>query len=556
MKKILMLSMTLAVLSSPVYAQRSNDDCDEDTQDCREGQIKEPSKLIYPYRPFEIEHINARLKALTESDTYLKNVREMEARGLNKRDTTKRPWGGSFWPLAQGMVGNNYQDKDYTTFIFSAHRHLSWRKNVRDYKKRRESIHPNIMSLSESELAKLAPSEKYDLLLGDTSFDLTNRVWAHAEKWGEEKRWGYLSSIDLPEGYRIPTANKLMALWEGICHGWAVAAGHSERPEKTVWVRLPNGKRMPFYPNDIKALVSMMWANSTIQDNVIVEGMRCNRKNPDRDKHGRYIDTEIDRDDTELLPRCADVHPGIFHVATMNILGIEGRSFVVDINPEAPITNQPVSGYELEYFNPRTGKTGPLFQSILSVKDYGDKDIYQENRHPQTTHIVGVQMTLKYIDWEYPRKRETNSIEDDKTGKMDFNYDLELNANGDVIGGQWRVRKKGGKRFLIGKTGQPDFFWVVPKDWKNYFIPIEGLPEWDVNSGTLAPEEYRSAATAAHNYVYEESKFFFGTSPQCPVFPIAGGAPIKVDCEFRTPKPQPLLNIVDQLLKMSSNSES
>jgi CheY-like chemotaxis protein len=115
---------------------------------------------------------------------------------------------------------------------------------------------------------------------------------------------------------------------------------------------------MPFFPNDIKALVSLMWAHSTIQSNVIFEGNRCNKKNPDKDKYGRYIDVTIDRDDTTLLPRCADVHPGILHVSMVNLLGIEGRSFVVDHNPTAAIANQPVSGYELYYFNPKDGKEG------------------------------------------------------------------------------------------------------------------------------------------------------------------------------------------------------
>jgi hypothetical protein len=551
MKKYLILSILFATLSSPVFTQESEDECDEDFQDCREGQIKEPSKDIYPYRPFDIEHIDARLKALTESNTYLKNVRLMESRGLNRRSTSKQPWGGSYWPLNQGMIGNTYHDKDFTTFILSPRRHLSWRKNVRDYRNRQLNVHPYIMSLSESELAKLAPSEKYDLLLGDTSFDLTNRVWDFAEKWGEEKRWGFLSHIDLPAGYRVPKSNKRMGLWEGICQGWAVAAGHSERPARTVWVTLPNGKRMPFYPNDIKALVSLMWAHSTIQDNVIVEGLRCNRKSPDRDRHGRYIDTEIDRNDTQLLPRCADVHPGIFHLALINIVGVEGRSFVVDKDAEAAINNQPVSGYELEYYNPRTGKKGPLRQSIISARDYGHRDNYRENRHPKTTHIVGVEMKLNYIKWEFPRKSESNSFKDDKIDDMNFNYDLELDANGDVIGGQWRVSRKGNKRLFKNKTGQPDFFWVVPKDWKKYFIPIDGLPQWNITSGKTVPGQYREAAFMAHNYVYEESKFFFGTSPMCQVFPIEWGAPIKVNCEFRYPRPQPLLQVVDQLLKMS-----
>lgn len=554
MKKYLFLSLTLAVLTTPVYAQMTGDqdDCDQETQDCSTpGSVKEPNKEIYPYKPFTTQHINERLKALNEGENYISNIYEMEKKGLNRADTTVQPWGGSFWPLYQGMVGNTYQDKDYNTFIFTLARNLNWRSNVSHYKKRAEKVHPKIYELSEKDLAKLAPSEKYDILLGDTSFDLTNRVWAYAEKWGNEKKWGFLSAIDLPDGYRIPNANKLMALWEGICHGWAVASGHTPRPEKTVNVTLPNGKKMPFFPNDIKALISLMWANSTIQSNVIFEGNRCNKKYPDRDKYGRYIDVEKDRNDTELLPRCADVHPGIFHVSMVNLLGVEGRSFVVDHNPEAPIANQPVSGYELTYFNPMTGKDGPLSSSVLSREEYGDKDYFSVSRNAEATHIVGVEVKLKYVDWEYPKKAETNYPSDDKITAFDFTYDLELNAKGKVVGGQWRVSRKGKQGIFSSKTGQPDFFWVVPRDWKEYFRPVAGLPKWDFNKSTLPPKEFMPAARAAHGFIYEESAKFFAESPKCPVFPINGGEPIQVNCEFRYPRPQPLINVVEALLNES-----
>lgn len=553
MKNYLFLSLTLSVLSTNAFAQMANqDDCDPEFQDCSQpGAIKEPNKEIYPYKPFSTDYMKERLKALNEGENYISNVYEMEKKGLNKADTKVQPWGGSYWPLYQGQLGNTYQDKDYNTFIFSIRRNLDWKKNVKDYKKRALEVHPKIYDLSEEELAKLAPSEKYDLLLGDTSFDLTNRVWNFAEKWGNEKKWGFLSAINLPDGYRIPNSNKMMALWEGICHGWAVAAGHSERAEKTVTVTLPNGKKMPFYPNDIKALVSLMWANSTIQSNVIFEGNRCNKKNPDKDKNGRYIDVEKDRDDEKLLPRCADVHPGIFHVSMVNILGVEGRSFVVDKTAEAAIANQPVSGYELYYFNPKNGKEAPLSEAVISRADYGDKDPFKVSRNAESTHIVGVEVKLKYIDWEFPKKKETNSVADDVIKDFSFTYDLELTAEGKVVGGQWRVARKGGPGVFNTKTHQPDFFWVVPRDWKEYFRPMTGLPKWNFADSTLPPKEFTPAARAAHSFIYEESKRFFGESPKCPVFPVTGGEPIKVDCEFRYPRPQPLINVVETLLQES-----
>lgn len=546
------LFLILVAINTQSYAQMSDiDECDPETQDCSSpGSITEPNKFIYPYKPFTTDHIEERLKALNEGEKYVSNVFEMERKGLNRGRTKVQPWGGSYWPLYQGMIANNYQDKDYDTFILSLRSNVDWKKNAKNYAKRSLKLHPNIYDLSEEELSKLAPSEKYDLLLGDTTFDLTNRIWSFTERWGNEKKWGFLSSIELPEGYRIPEASSLMALWEGICHGWAVAAGHTPRPRKTVYVKLPNGKRLPFYPNDIKALISLTWANSTLQSNVIFEGNRCNKKNPDRDKYGRYIDVKKDRDDLELYPRCADVHPGIFHVSMINILGIEGRSFIVDKKAEAAIANQPVSGYDLYYFNPMTGDQERLSKAVVSRAEYGDKDPFKESRNPESTHIVGVEVKLQYIDWEFPKKALTNSPSDDIIKDFSFTYDLELNAQGKIVGGQWRV-KKSGRRGLFAKTQQPDFFWVVPRDWRNYFKPISGLPKWDFKKNTLPPREYASAARSAHSFIYEESKRFFSQSPKCPVFPIEGGEMIKVDCSFRYPRPQPLINVVETLLNQS-----
>lgn len=548
--------ITLAVLTQPVLAQIEeplDEFCEPKTQRIITA---DNHKEIYPFKPLAQNIIDCRIKRLTENSNYSGDIREITARGLTRANTKVQPWGGSFWPLNQGQIANTYQDKNFSILhgALNGLEVTSWKYNYNKYQKRQEKVHPKVYELDEKDLAKLAPSEKYDLLLGDTSFDLTNRVWQYATTWGEKKKWGFLSSIDLPAGYRVPNASSTLALWEGICHGWAVASGHSDRPNKTVWVTLPNNKKMPFYPNDIKALISLMWANSTIQDSVIVEGLRCNRKMPKKDEFGRYIDTEFDKDDNTLLPRCADVHPAVYHASIVNILGIEGRSFVVDKSAKASIANQPVSGYEYKYFNPETGKEGTLETSMLSVAAYG-KDPFKSARHPNTRYIVGVDMTLNYINWEDPIMKETNYPSDDEISSMEFKYDLELDANFKIIGGQWRVTKDGEGRIIGNNTHQPDFFWVVPRDYKEYFKPFTGLPEWDFSKSTLPPKEYMSVARNAHSFMYEVSgKYAFdGKDPQCEVFPIKRGAgPVKkVNCTFKYPKPQPMINVVNKLLEES-----
>lgn len=542
-------SLALAVLSLSAFAQNNAAPCDVNDEEC----LDQAFKNIYPFRPMPTSDVKAKLVRLSENENFLWDIREMNKRGLNRANTKNQPWGGSFWPLIQGQVANPYHDKDFRVLhgAFNGLEVVSWKYNYKKFEKRQEKLYPKVYELSEKELAELAPSEKYDLLLGDTSFDLTKRIWNYASTWGEKKKWGFLSSIDLPAGYRIPEASSLLALWEGICHGWAVAAGHYDRPEKTVWVTLPNGKKMPFYPTDLKGLISLMWANSTVQDSVIVEGLRCNRKNPKKDDQGRFIDVELDKDDKTPLPRCADVHPAVYHTSIVNILGIEGRSFVVDKSAKASVSNQPVSGYEYTYFNPESGKDGNLESSMVEVSKYA-KDPFKEARNPDTKFIVGVAMTLKYVDWEDPILQETNYPQDDKISDMKFNYDLELDAQYKIIGGQWRVDKNGTARMFNNETHQPDFFWVVPRDYKKFFQPVAGLPEWNFNQSTIPPKEFGPAAKTAHSFIYQMTREF-GWDEKCPVFPIkkGNGEVKKVNCEFKYPRPQPLINVINKLLEES-----
>lgn len=495
---------------------------------------------LYPFSPYRTDHIKARMAEMTENQDYIGNIHDLEEKGLQRRNTDVQPWTGSFWPLNNGMIAVDYHD--IMTPIETI-----WQWNEGDYQNRRvKKIQGRVMELSQREINFLSPAEKYDLLMGDMSFSLTNKIWWYAKKWGEEKQWGFRESMELPDGYRIAKHTKSMATWEGICHGWALAAGYSPRPEKTVEIPLPNGKILPFYPDDLKALASLMWAHSDVQGHVKFEGKRCNEYTPKRDKYGRYYDTEIDQDSRELEPNCADVHPAIFHVSTMNILGIEGRSFVVDHKADRPIANQPVSGYEFNYFNPITGKIGSLTESMLTRREMGSKDFFASARNPEATHIVGVAMNLKYTNWANPTKKKTDSIMQDKIVDMKFNYDLELDVSGNIIGGQWRIERNGRNNIFL-KPNYPDFFWLPPKNWKTFFEKDPSLPTWDFSKSFFPPVEYQQPAK---NLVYKtrsENDFL------CMAYPEKGtiGKEQKIKCSFNKPYFSPMATVVNTLLEQA-----
>lgn len=526
--KSLVLSATLAVSLAPAFAQDSD-----------------PLKEIYPYKPLTVDEINMKVTRLTEDAAPVRNIFRINELGLMSGGTKVQPWSGSYWPLNQGQIANTYQDKSMVKFW----KYLSWENNVKSWHKREEQKLPFVLDMSEEELAKMAPSEKYDLLMGDTSFDLTRRVWDFAEKWGNQKKWGFLSSIEIPEGYRVPKANRLMALWEGICHGWAVAAGGYPRPEKTVTITLPDGKKLPFYPDDIKALISLAFANSVVQDNVIVEGFRCNAKRPKKDKNGRYIDELPKKEGEQLLPRCADVHPAVWHMAMVNINGLQGRSMIVEVDANAKVNNHPLQSYRYNYYNPQNGKEGSLEESMLTLEDY-KKDPYRASRNPNTRFIVGVTMKYKYLAWTFPKANATDSEASDKHDEKDFHYDLELDRDGNIIGGQWRTTKKGRGLFSrLSSTNQPDFFWVLPKNYMMYFKSME-LEGWDGQG--LVPESWKQPAAAAHAFTYNVTREY-GFDEKCTVVPERGRGTKEVPCEFKYPRPQPLMNVVNKLLEMSRN---
>lgn len=101
MKNQLMLMLTLSVFSTSLFAQVRFDStdfmyCEPSDPQC-ESSTQQPNPDIYPYKPYEVSYINLRAGLLTESQSYVKNIFEMEKRGLNQRDTTHRPWGGPYW---------------------------------------------------------------------------------------------------------------------------------------------------------------------------------------------------------------------------------------------------------------------------------------------------------------------------------------------------------------------------------------------------------------------------------------------------------------------------
>jgi hypothetical protein len=623
---------------------------------------------VYPFIPLEINKIYEDSKKFSEDENFISNIYDIEVQGLSKAKTfiinergnkeESQPWMSTYWPLNKGLIADPKPQANPFNPM-NIRKAVDWKWNYKRFLKRKARLHKNInkknrkgkFKYDNKALAKLAASEKYDLLLGDSSFDLTNRLWDYMQKWGSKKENGFLSSlnkvggnsiklakkmvasgqyetildampkaVDLQGGlaehyaeelvksgkystivealseatdkalkeqknYVLKSKNNMMALWEGICHGWSTAAGIVPRPLNSVEISIPDGRVITFYPDDLKGLASLLWANSLIQDSkfepidkdtkenikdengnnavmggIIMQGLRCNQKKPETDQWGRYYDAQADLYSKKLEARCVGVHPATWHMGLVNVMGKQGRSFVVERKIKAAVDNHPLSAYKMEYFNAYNGEYSSLAEAVRPLQN---DDQFINFRHPETKMIVGVNLTMTYMDWKRPKRRDTDNPSFDETKDVPMLYDLELDVNGNIIGGQWRTTEVG-KAFLNIKANrdQPDFFWTVTKHWRRageqagtssaYFKENTAISEWS-DLSSAPPRDWKDAALAAHGFNYKKTHAL-GWNEKCKLVRKKGsgrGSMIEVPCEYNINKPQPLINVVNRLIKLS-----
>jgi hypothetical protein len=202
-------------------------------------------------------------------------------------------------------------------------------------------------------------------------------------------------------------------------------------PKKNVTVNTPNGP-ITFHPSDIKSYATLLWANGGFRTRFI--GGRCNSQDPDRDRQGRV--TEED---------CLDNNPGTFHLAVVNQLGISRRPFIMDAQYSYQVWNHPVFSYEYRYYNPKTKEDMPTLAAATIPSSSWPRDPRKSFRAPGTKFFAGVRMTVRYAVENSPSAEEDQTSE---SSSAEYEYDLELDANGAIIGGEWYSDE------------HPDFLWV------------------------------------------------------------------------------------------------
>ena len=335
-------------------------------------------------------------------DSYsVDTLEQMERSGLRARQLKSQPWSDYYWATFQGGIAHRYSDPEFP-------RSKIWSENV-DY-----------LLTHSCSVDMLSPAEKYDLLVGDSRSTLTRAILADAKRYVK--------------------ADGTVEPWMGICHGWAPAAFMMNRPQNSITVLAADGRtRIPFFPSDLKALGSMLWATTSPPSRFI--GGRCNEREPAQDEVGRV-----------RSQNCFDTNPGTWHLAVVNQIGVSQRSMIMDATFDYEVWNQPIYGYSYSYFNPITQKAVATLAEALVRRDQFNQDTFHSYRHPRTAFIAGVVMKTIYTAETLPQRSSRDTPASDKLVAVKYIYDLELDSDHRIIGGEWYTNK------------HPDFLWTPPVD--------------------------------------------------------------------------------------------
>lgn len=401
------------------------------------------------------------LTKLLYAPNILRNISEMDRQNLQLHVLNPTPWSESYWPIHKGGIGRRYADP---TFPESK----VWSDNYSHYLSRPPSIQPT---------SQRSPAEKYDSLIGDYSYSLTRAMWNEGTRYMQQ--FG-----------KVPG-------WVGFCHGWAPASFMYPEPVKAVEVQSPNGQTIRFNPSDIKALASLSWGEAPPPVGFI--GEVCRKSNVPQDENGRITD-----------PICFDVNPGAWHIGLVNQVGIQKRGLIMDSTFNREIWNFPVNGYRYKYFNPQTlRESSKLAGAIIPIRQF-TIDKFKKYRSPNAAYVVGISLDIGYSAELEP----TSAVgpRDKKRKVVRFLYDLELNQNLEIIGGEWY------------SNHHPDFVW------NPYPVELPGCKPLSVPEITYLQDH-----------------------PFLPPWTGSGPVPAELQAlgERASRLEQPLYSVVDQLVRLS-----
>ena len=158
-------------------------------------------------------------------------------------------------------------------------------------------------------------------------------------------------------------------------------------------------------------------------------------------------------------------------------MGMAGESFVIDATWDYQVWNQPVRDYQI------TRQEEVTLEQALALLGRSGETSYPYNSDAR--RFVHVNTTLRYVVEVAASRTPYIPVIDSYTRTHRYNYVLELDQAGNIIGGEW-----------IDNVPHPDFIWAAlgPSDVRNGYGPVivraaDVQRLIDLSTATEDPEE-------------------------------------------------------------------
>lgn len=231
--------------------------------------------------------------------------------------------------------------------------------------------------------------------------------------------------------------------WYGHCNGFSAAAARHQNPQKSVYrpvgCSVGNANCIEFQPHQIRTLLAEVYMNAKSR---FLGGNRCG-VNKDQ-----LSSNPQDRLDPTKMDACDDMDPGSFHLALTNFIGRQKQTLVFDQARHEEVWNFPV--YKYSYYLEENGRRLTRQEAIQATGRSGASD-YVFN--PAAVKFVRVKLTLSFA--KALASAISTQAAPTQEQQVKYRYLLELDANDNIIGGEWLTDAETNSR-----VDHPDFIWI------------------------------------------------------------------------------------------------
>jgi hypothetical protein len=318
-------------------------------------------------------------------------------------------WSETYWPSNKGGIAYRWSHPDPQPFRYKLY------------------TKEELQKMSVKAVGQLSPSELYDIAMSDYNYTLTKKV------------------------LKLFTPKDLW--WEGICHGWSLAAANYPEPAP-VTIRNKEGITVSFGSSDVKGLLAMHDAYN-YRGTYAQIGKRCNAigkvpgEGDERDANSNPPAPEVANS-----PDCKDINAGAFHVSLANLIGIHSKSFVADVDRYNDVWNQPVTSYSSQIVSEEAVTPEHRADGIERRVKVATKFTYGEELKFWTAEAEAA--GAKNFVSKFP----VTGTPHQEFRSKNYEYILEMDVRGNVIG-----------------ETRPEFMWIISRynKFNNSPYPVEVL---------------------------------------------------------------------------------